>query len=95
MTTQMLATLFDFPGEDWRLLSFWSDVSTNSEMVGAEGDVVERERILRECLQYFMRLWQERAAAPPKLDFISLLAHGSETRNLINNSLELLGNTCC
>jgi cytochrome P450 len=54
--------------------------------------MAERERILHECLAYFMRLWRERAAAPPKLDFISLLAHAPETRDMINNPLEFLGN---
>ena len=92
LTTQMLATLFDFPWEDRHLLPFWSDTSTNSEMTGSNADMAERERILHECLAYFMRLWQERAAAPPKFDFISLLAHGAETKDMINNPMELLGN---
>jgi len=92
LTTQMLATLFDFPWEDRRLLTYWSDVSTNSEMAGAEVDMAARERVLRECLEYFVRLWRERAAAPPTFDFISLLAHGPETRDMINNPLEMLGN---
>jgi cytochrome P450 len=39
-----------------------------------------------------MRLWQERAAAPPKFDFISLLAHNPDTRDMINDPIELLGN---
>src|SRR5690606_8762694 len=34
LTTQMLATLFDFPWEDRRLLPYWSDVSTSTEAVG-------------------------------------------------------------
>jgi cytochrome P450 len=93
LTTQMLATLFDFPWEDRHLLPFWSDTSTTSEITGVTGaDEAARERILRECLAYFSRLWQERAAAPPKFDFISLLAHGAETKDMINNPMELLGN---
>ena len=92
LTTQMLATLFDFPFEDRHLLPLWSDTATTSEITGANVDEAERERILRECLAYFSRLWVERAAAPPKFDFISLLAHGAETKDLINNPLELLGN---
>ncbi|MEL7541181.1 MAG: cytochrome P450, partial [Pseudomonadota bacterium] len=73
LTTQMLATLFDFPFEDRHLLPYWSDVTTTSETVGIEVDMKERERVLHECLAYFMRLWQERAAQPPKFDFISLM----------------------
>ncbi|MFB2351586.1 hypothetical protein ACETUS_30835, partial [Priestia megaterium] len=48
--------------------------------------------ILLGCLEYFSRLWRERAAQPPKFDFISLLAHSPATRNMIDNPMELLGN---
>ena len=92
LTTQMLATLFDFPFEDRHLLPYWSDVTTTSETVGIEVDMKERERILHECLAYFMRLWQERAAQPRKFDFISLFAHDPKTKDMINNPMELLGN---
>ncbi len=92
LTTQMLATLFDFPWEDRRLLPYWSDVTTTSETVGVAADMAERERVLGECLAYFSKLWVERAAAPPKFDFISLLAHGEETKDMINDPMEFLGN---
>ena len=92
LTTQMLATLFDFPFEDRHLLPYWSDVTTTSETVGVEVDMKERERILMECLAYFMQLWQERAAQPRKFDFISLFAHDPKTKDMINNPLELMGN---
>ena len=92
LTTQMLATLFDFPWEDRRLLPYWSDVTTTSETVGVAADMAARERILGECLAYFSELWRERAAQPPKFDFISLLAHGAETKDMINDPMEFLGN---
>ncbi len=92
LTTQMLATLFDFPWEDRRLLPYWSDVTTASETVGVAADMAARERILGECLAYFSNLWRERAAQPPKFDFISLLAHGAETRDMIHDPMEFLGN---
>jgi len=92
LTTQMLATLFDFPFEDRHLLPYWSDVTTTSETVGAEVDMKERERILHECLAYFARLWQERANQPKKFDFISLMAHNPATKDMINDPMELLGN---
>lgn len=94
LTTQMLATLFDFPWEDRRLLPYWSDVTTSSEAVGNfDIPLEERRRILaEECLPYFMRLWKERAAAAPKFDFISLLAHDPGTAGMIDNPLEFLGN---
>ncbi len=92
LTTRMLATLFDFPFEDRHLLPYWSDVATTTQTVGIAADMAERDRILHECLAYFTRLWHERAAAPPKFDFISLLAHGEHTRDMINRPEELLGN---
>lgn len=92
LTTQMLATLFDFPFEDRRLLTKWSDVTTNIEMFANEEKIQERREILRECLAYFTRLWLERAEQPPKFDFISLMAHNPDTKDMIKNPMELLGN---
>jgi cytochrome P450 len=93
LTTQMLATLFDFPWEDRHLLPYWSDTTTSSETVGnASITMARRQEILMECLEYFTKLWHERQAAPPKFDFISLLAHDPATRNLLDNPIEYLGN---
>ena len=93
LTTQFLATLFDFPWEDRRLLPYWSDVTTASETTGNTTFPAEdRERILMECHAYFTRLWNERAAAPPKFDFLSLMAHNPGTRDMPNNPMEFLGN---
>jgi len=90
LTTRMLATLFDFPFEQRSKLTYWSDVATSGPQVGGERSEEEREAILRECLEFFSTLWQERAAAPPKSDFISMLAHSPTTRDM--QPLEFLGN---
>ncbi len=91
LTCQMLATLFDFPFEDRRKLGYWSDVST---AVPYEGALVEseeqREAVFRECLGYFMNLWNERVNAEPRPDLISMLAHGEATRDM--SAREYLGN---
>ena len=93
LTTQMLATLFDFPWEDRHLLPYWSDTTTSSETVGnASITMARRQEILMECLTYFTKLWHERKAAPPKFDFISLLAHDPATKNLLDDPIEYLGN---
>jgi cytochrome P450 len=92
LTTQMLATLFDFPWEDRHLLTYWSDVTTTSETVGSVTDMEKRKQILGECLAYFGRLWQERATADAKFDFISLLAHNPATREMWKDPMEFLGN---
>ena len=90
LTTMMLATLFDFPFEDRRKLTRWSDVATgrnNPEIVTSE----EQWRgELLECLGYFTRLWNERVNAEPKGDLVSMLAHGEHTRNMTPQ--EYLGN---
>ena len=91
LTAQMLATLFDFPFEDRRKLSYWSDVST---AVPHPGGLIEseeqREEVFRECLGYFTNLWNERVNAEPRPDLISMLAHGEATRNM--SAREYLGN---
>jgi cytochrome P450 len=91
LTTQMLAILFDFPWEDRRKLTRWSDVATagknNTEIVESEE---QRRAELLECVDYFVRLWNERVNAPPKGDLISMLAHGEATRNM--DRMEYLGN---
>ncbi len=91
LTAQMLATLFDFPFEDRRKLSYWSDVSTAIPHAGGLIETEEqREDIFRECLGYFMNLWNERINAEPRPDLISVLAHGEATRNM--SAREYLGN---
>jgi cytochrome P450 len=90
LTTQMLATLFDFPWEDRRKLTRWSDVATADENSGIIESEDQRRAELLECLEYFMGLWHERAAAEPGNDLISMLAHGEATQNM--EPQEFLGN---
>ena len=93
LTARMLAILFDFPYEDRRKLVHWSDVSTNiPEMTGIEFDMDEIKAELMQCAGTFSQLWQERAAAEPKFDLISMLAHGEDTKDMIQNPLLFLGN---
>ena len=93
LTTQMLATLFDFPFDDRHLLPYWSDVATASPSTG-RNDVTfeERNKVLQECLNYFGQLWNLRKNEPRKFDFISLLAHDPETKDMLDNPMEFLGN---
>ena len=93
LTTQMLATLFDFPWEDRRKLTCWSDVATAADDSGlftSDDPETERKAELFECVDYFTRLWNERVNAEPKGDLISMLAHGEATRNM--DRMEYLGN---
>ena len=91
LTTYMLATLFDFPLEDRRLLTYWSDVATSHKLTNPDAlEPEQRMAELRKMLEYFTRLWNERVNAPPRTDLISMLAHGAATRNM--GPLEYMGN---
>jgi cytochrome P450 len=92
LTTMMLATLFDFPFEERRLLTWWSDVATTNPEIDKSrvSSWEERQAELVKMAQYFTRLWNERVNAPPKTDLISMLAHGPATRNM--PPMEFLGN---
>jgi cytochrome P450 len=91
LTTLMLATLFDFPLKDRRLLTWWSDVSTMNKAVNAEAlSGPERMAELGKMLAYFTGLWNERVNAPPRNDLVSMLAHGAATRDM--SPQEYMGN---
>lgn len=90
LTTQMLATLFDFPFEDRYKLTYWSDVATAIPGGGVVQTQEERWAAIQECLAYFTRLWNERVNAEPGNDLVSMLAHGEATRNM--PPMEYLGN---
>ena len=90
LTTQMLATLFDFPFEDRRKLTRWSDVATGGPETGVVETEEQRQEELMECLAYFTRLWQERQEQGLSNDFISMLAHGEATKDMAPE--EYLGN---
>ena len=86
LTTGMLATLFDFPYEERRKLTFWSDMATASpEQVGAVGITEEERRgALLDCLAAFQELWKQREGKPPEgpLDLVTALAQSDATRGI-------------
>ncbi|MBK82000.1 MAG: cytochrome P450 [Gammaproteobacteria bacterium] len=88
LTTQMLATLFDFPFEERRKLTWWSDVATSAPgtVVATEED---RRAELLDCLAYFTRLFEERRGKDGN-DLITMLANGEATRDM--KPYEFLGN---
>jgi cytochrome P450 len=94
LTTQMLATLFDFPFEERRKLTRWSDVATGGLATGLVDSMEQWQAEMLECLSYFTRLWHERAgsSSDDRFDLISMLARGEATGDLINRPMEFLGN---
>ena len=89
LTTRMLATLFDFPYEERRKLTRWSDVATAVPGGGVVDTEEQRREELIECLMYFTQIWEDRKKNPTG-DFVSMLAHGEDTKDM--EPLEFLGN---
>jgi len=90
LTTMTLATLFDFPWDDRRKLTYWSDVATAAKGSTHYVSDEHRREKLYECADYFQKLWDARKDAPPSNDLISMLAHGESTKNM--DRMEFLGN---
>jgi cytochrome P450 len=94
LTAMTLATLFDFPFEERRKLTYWSDMMTNAPGFGPVKSWDHKRQELDVCFASFRELWDERIAEPPKFDLISMLAHGEATRDMdvheFNGNLGLL-----
>ena len=91
LTTQMLATLFDFPFEDRRKLTFWSDVQTGGPRSGLVASWEEANEELKDCLRVFSELFKQRAAkGHAGFDLLTMLAQDAKTRDMPPE--ELLGN---
>ncbi len=84
LTTMMLATLFDFPFEERRKLTYWSDVAicnVNSPDAPVHSEQ-ERFGEMKVMAQVMADLFNERQKGPPKFDLLSMLAHGQSTREM-------------
>ena len=92
LTTQMLATLFDFPFEERRRLTAWSDLATSSEAVGGSLPDEDRRAGMFEMLDVFNTLWQERKSRDPAQhpDFITLMANDPRMQKM--DAMEFMGN---
>ena len=90
LTTMTLATLFDFPWEERRKLTRWSDVTTAAPETGIVASYEARREELIECAMYFKGLWDQRVNEPPRNDLISMMAHAPATKDM--PFLEFLGN---
>ncbi|MEQ9663881.1 MAG: cytochrome P450 [Parasphingopyxis sp.] len=94
LTTGMLAILFDFPWDDRRKLTFWSDWMGDT---GAATDGAWREqrgRILFEAASYFGKLWAERKGKGAA-DLISMMAESdvladADQRQILGNMMLLI-----
>jgi len=82
LTAMTLATLFDFPFEDRRKLTHWSDMVTNPPGHGPVQSMDHKVQEMFACFSAFHDLWNQRVNAPPGIDLISMLAHNPATRNM-------------
>ena len=90
LTTQMLAILFDFPWEDRRKLTFWSDWAGDIELVHNEATRQERLGHMFECMGYFKKLWDAKVDKEPTPDLISMMIHSEAMSNMDDH--EFIGN---
>ena len=81
LTTQMLATLFDFPFEERSKLTRWSDVATAEPGSGIVDSWEQRTSELMECAACFQDLWNERLENPG-MDLVSMMAHSPATHDM-------------
>jgi cytochrome P450 len=82
LTTLMLATLFDFPLEDRRKLTRWSDVAVAIPQPG--GVVESNEQKIQELFEmagYFGELWEQRIGGSGS-DLVTLMANGEDTKDM-------------
>ena len=89
LTTQMLAIIFDFPWEDRRLLTEWSDWAGDVELFRTEESRKKRLEKLYEMGAYFQKLWDDRLNRGEAPDLISRMIH-SPMKDM--TQLEYMGN---
>jgi cytochrome P450 len=88
LTTDMLATLFDFPWDERHRLPVWSDAVTSIEMM--RNDPQGRQVLLFEMAMKFFALWQERVAAEQGPDLLSRMIHSDALSKM--DQKEFVGN---
>ena len=95
LTSQMLATLFDFPFEQRRLLPRFSDMLLSGPPATPE-EGMARQAEMYAILGQFMPLWNERSGNRTGRDLISLLANnpatngGNDPQRYLNNIVLLI-----
>ncbi len=77
LTTAMIATLFDFPWDERNKLPEWSDWAAKIDIGPDPVLNAEREGHVFAMAARFKELFDERKAAPPKGDLLSIMAHST------------------
>jgi cytochrome P450 len=77
LTSMMLATLFDYPLDERRVLIRWSEIAI-CDINAPDAPVRSEEERFAELIKFaehMNELWEDRAKRPPSFDIISILAH--------------------
>ena len=90
LTTQMLAILFDFPWEQRRDLTRWSDILGNIETFATPETRKFRHETMMEMAMSFAALWQEKAKNPGEHDLISIMLRSEAMSHM--DQQEFIGN---
>jgi len=98
LTGQMLSTIFDFPFEERRTLTYWSDLGLSlPELTDGDTTHEEREAALLACLTRFTEIWHEKAKLPKEeleknIDLVSMFIRDERTNDMVDRPFEYLGN---
>ena len=90
LTTGMLADLFDFPWDERRKLTLWSDWAGDVEIATDPARRVERLGHLFQMASEFRQLWDRKLALPKSPDLISTMIHSEAMASMSDE--EFMGN---
>jgi cytochrome P450 len=91
LTTQMVATLFDFPWAERHRLSYWAEALVTTPAPGASTTTwEERDAVIAEYRDRMLEIWRARRAEP-RDDIISALAQSPDTAAMADDPAHLLG----
>ena len=90
LTTQMLAILFDFPWENRRDLTRWSDILGDVERFDCAESRKFRTETAFEMGAAFKHLWDRKAATPGQHDLISIMLQSDAMKHM--SEFEFMGN---
>ena len=74
LTTRTLAVLFDFPFDQRRKLTRWSDVAMSIPGDGITDTWEQRKREMNDMRECFEQLWEDRKSRTDGFDLVSMLA---------------------
>jgi cytochrome P450 len=92
LTTEMIASLFDFPREQRHRLAYWAAVVLTSPEAGAlTTSWEERDAIIGDYRSAMLEMWRVRARQPTRGDILSTLARNPDTASLTDDPARLIG----